>query len=110
MSNDQKSDFQDLVSKYKEYTIHQKNLPTFLIEICKNINNIALPIMNFLFFSVEMYIISKTFRFYQTAQKKPLRYGLKTVSDRSPFHGQIYKKDYKSQTCLHEFKAKNSQI
>ena len=46
----------------------------------------------FFFFSVEMYIISKTFRFYQTAQKNPLRYGLKTVSDRSPFHGQIYKK------------------
>ena len=43
---DQKSIFQDLISKYKEYTVHQRNLQTFMIEIYKFINNIAPPIMN----------------------------------------------------------------
>ena len=73
MNNDQKSDFQDLVFKYKEYTIHQKNLPTFLIEICKNINNIALPIMNFLFFFCGNVHNIQNFQILSNSTKKPIK-------------------------------------
>ena len=33
INDDQKSKFQDLFYKYKEYTIHQRNLQVLMIEI-----------------------------------------------------------------------------
>ena len=61
------------ISKYKEYTIHQRNLQTLMIEIYEVINNIAPSVTNSLslsFLFVKMYIISEAFRLYQTAQRK----------------------------------------
>ena len=46
-NDDQKSNFQDLISKYKECAIHQRNLQTLIIEIYQIINNVALSTMNY---------------------------------------------------------------
>ena len=53
ISDDQKSNFQDLMSKCKEYTIHQRNLQILIIEKFKIINDIVSPIRNSFFLSRE---------------------------------------------------------
>ena len=49
LNNDQKRNFQDLICKYKELTIHQGNLQTLVMEVYKIIDNTVQPFMNSLF-------------------------------------------------------------
>ena len=46
INDDQQSSYQDLISKCKECTIHQRTLETLIAEINKITNNIALPTIN----------------------------------------------------------------
>ena len=53
INDDQQSSFQDLISKCKECTNHQRNLETLIAEIYEIINNIARPTINSLFVFCE---------------------------------------------------------
>ena len=91
-NDNQKSDFQDLISKYKEYTIHQRNLQMLVIEIYTIFNNIALPIINSHFLFCENVQNIRNFQILSSSTNKTVRYVLETVSDRSPFYVEIYHK------------------
>ena len=51
--NEQQSGFQILLDKYNEFSAHQRNLQTLMIEIYKIVNQIAPPITNSLFMFLE---------------------------------------------------------
>ena len=101
INDDQKSNFQDWISKYKEHTIHQRNLQTLLIEINKTINSIAPPII----FRENVHNIWN-FQIISNSKKKTGRYDIETESHRPRFWSANLPQEYKSQTSLHVFKAK----
>ena len=49
VSSDNESNFENLLEKNKEITIHQRNLQILMIEVFKKINGYAPPIMNSFF-------------------------------------------------------------
>ena len=106
ISDDQKSNFQDLISKCKEYTIHQRNLQILIIEKYKIINDIASPIRNSFFLSRENVHNIWNFQILSYSTKETLRCGLETPSDRSPFSWANSPQECKSQTSLCGFKEK----
>ena len=88
INDDQQSSYQDLISKCKECTIHQRTLETLIAEINKITNNIALPAVNslslcLLFFRENAHDIQKCYisikLLIETSNGR-----LETVSHRSP--------------------------
>ena len=73
----QKSNFQDLNSKYKEYTIHQINSKTFMMEKHKIINTVDSLLR-------ENVLNTGSFQILTNSTKKTVGYGLETASYRSP--------------------------
>ena len=73
INDDPKSGFQDFISKHKEYTIHQRNLQTLLIEIYEIIYNIAPPVMNSLFLFRVILNNIKNFQVLSNGTRKTVR-------------------------------------
>ena len=66
ITNDYQSSFNILLDKCNnEFSIHQKNLQTLMIELYKTIHKIDPPIMNCFLYSVKIRITSVFIRFYQ---------------------------------------------
>ena len=70
INDDQKSNFEDLICKNKENTIHQRNLHALMIEVTKVINNIAPSIANSLFFIREIVHNIRNFQILSSSIKK----------------------------------------
>ena len=75
-----------------------------MIEICKIINSISLPIMNSLFLLLENVHTIRNFQILSNSTKKT-RYGLEAVPYRLPFLWANLLQDDKPKT-LHAFKSK----
>ena len=95
--DDQHSNFQDLISKYKELPIHQKTSNAY----DRNINSLSF----FFFLFHENVHNIQNFHILSNNTKKTGRYGLDTVPYGSPFLRANIPQGYKFQTSLHSFKA-----
>ena len=65
ITNDYQSSFNILLDMCNEFSIHQRNLQTLVIELYKIVHQIAPPIMNSLFVFRENVWTSSIIRFYQ---------------------------------------------
>ena len=92
--------FQVLLEKQHDFSIHQGNLQVLMTEIYKTVNGIAPPIMNSLF----------TFRLNQhnllTEKRNTVNYGLETVTYRAPVLWSKLPSEYKLAGSLTAFKSK----
>ena len=82
--NDNHSDFNSLLENNNETTIHYRNIQILVTEIYKVINGIAPPIMDSLFRVREVNYNLRNIRTLESSTKKTVKYGLETLSYRSP--------------------------
>ena len=102
---DNESNFENLLDKNKEITIHQRNLQVSMIEIFKIINGYAPPIMDkFLIFRENTHNL-RNFQIILN-ENKTVRYGLETISYRAPLLWANLPEEYKLADSLSEFKSK----
>ena len=88
VSGDNESNFENLLEKNKEITIHQRNLQVLMTEVFKIINGYTPPIMdNFFIFRGNTY-------------------GSETISYRTPLFWANIPEEYKLADSLSEFKSK----
>ena len=72
--------FEVLLEKQLDFSIHQRNLQVLMTEIYKIVNGIALPIMNSLFmFCLNQHNL-RNFQELSTEKRNTVNYGLETVS------------------------------
>ena len=94
------SNFEVLLEKQHNFSIHQRNLQVLMAEIYKIVNGIAPPIMNSEF----------TFRLNQhnllTEKRNTVNYSLETVTYRAPIIWAKLPSDYKLAGSLTPFKSK----
>ena len=79
------NNFQTLLNKNKETSVHQRNLQFSMTEIYKMKNNYTPPITHHLFLFGENTFNLRNFRETATHNKKTSNYGLETVNYRAPF-------------------------
>ena len=104
--NDFESDFEELLLKNNEITIHHRNLQVLMTEIYKIVNNFAPPIMKSLFESRENNHNLRNFQDITTSRRRTVRYGLETVSYRAPFIWSKLPPEFKEINSVKEFKSK----
>ena len=108
ITNDYQSSFNFLLNKFNEFSVHQRNLQTLMIESYKIIHQIALPIMNSLFVFFENAHNIPNYQIPSNNVRKAVRYGLEILY-RSPFLWANLPQGYKSQKSLSAFKRKIRQ-
>ena len=82
---DETKDFQQILRKQNEITIHQRNLQVLMTEVYKIVNSIAPPIMNSRFqFCCNTNNI-RNFQEIYTENRKTVRYGTEKVTYLAPF-------------------------
>ena len=79
------NNFQTLLNKNKETSVHQRNLQFSMTEIYKMKNNYTPPITHHLFLFGENTFNLRNFRETATHNKKTSNYGLETVNYRAQF-------------------------
>ena len=76
--------FEVLLEKQHDFSIHQRNLQVLMTKIYKIVNGIAAPIMNFLFtFRLNQHNL-RNFQELSTEKRNTANYGLETVTYRAP--------------------------
>ena len=80
VSSDNESNFENLLEKNKEITIHQRNLQILMIEVFKIINGYAPLIMDNFFIFRENTHNLRNFQIILNENKKTVRYGSETTS------------------------------
>ena len=84
VSGDNESNFENLLQKNKEITIHQRNLQVLMTELFKIINGYVPPIMdNFFIFRENTYNL-RNFQIILNENKTKKRYGLEAIIYRTP--------------------------
>ena len=110
VSGDNHSSFKSLLSKYKEITIHQRNLQVLMTETSKIIKGISRPIMENFFILRENAHNVRNFQEISNENRKTVKYGIETISNRTPFLWANLPNEYKLATSLHDFKLKITGI
>ena len=105
-SGDNHNSFKSLLSKYKERTIHQRNLQVLLTETYKIINGLSPPITEHFFILRENTHNVRSFQEISNENRKTVKYGIETISNRTPFLWANLPNEYKLATSLHDFKLK----
>ena len=100
ITNDYQSSFNFLLNKFNEFSVHQRNLQTLMIELYKIIHQIAPPIMNSLFVFRENTHNIRNYQILSNNVRKTVRYGLETILYRSPFLWANLPQEYKLQKSL----------
>ena len=103
---DNHSSFKSLLSKYKETTIHQRNLQVLMTKTYKIINGLSPPIMEKFFILRENTHNVRNFQEVSNGNRKTVKYGIETISNRTPFLWANLPNEYKLATSLHDFKLK----
>ena len=99
------SNFEVLLEKQHDFSIHQRNLQVLMTEIYKILNGIAPTIMNSLFTFCLNQNNLRNFQELLTEKKKHC-YGLKTVTYRVPIIWAKLPSEYKLAGALTAFKQK----
>ena len=106
VSGDNNSSFKSLLSKSKVITIHQRNLQMLMKGTCKIINGISPPIMEKIILLRENTHSVRNFQEISNENRKTVKYGIETISNRTPFLWANVPIEYKLATSLHGFKLK----
>ena len=106
VSGDNESNFENLLEKNKEITIHQRNLQVLMIEVFKIINRYAPPIMDNFFIFKENTHSLRNFQIILNENQKTVTYGSETISYRTPFFWANIPEEYKLANSLSGFKSK----
>ena len=97
ITNDYQSSFNFLLNKFNEFSVHQRNLQTLMIELYKIKHQIAPPIMNSRFVFRENTHNIRNYQILSNNVRKTVRYGSETIFYRSPFLWANLPQEYKSQ-------------
>ena len=81
VSSDNHSSSKSLLSKYKEITIHQRNLLVLMTETYKIINGISPPIMEKFFILREHTRNVRNFQEMSNGIRETVKYGIETISN-----------------------------
>ena len=100
VNSDNESNFENLLEKNKEITIHQRNLQILMIEVFKKINGYAPPIMDNFFIFRENKRNLRNFQIILNENKKTVRYGSETISYRTPLLWANLPEEYKLANSL----------
>ena len=85
VSGDNESNFENLLQKNKEITIHQRNLQVLMTELFKIINGYVPPIMDNFFIFRENTCNLRNFQIILNENKQTKkRYGLEAIFQRTP--------------------------
>ena len=105
VNGDNEGNFENLLEKYKEITIHHINLQVLMIEVSKK-NGYDPSIMdNFFIFRKNTYNLG-SFQIILNGNKKTLRYVSETISYRAPLLWANHSDEYKLANSLSKFKSK----
>ena len=96
ITNDYQSSFNFLLNKFNEFSVHQRNLQTLMIELYKIIHQIAPPIMNSLFVFRENTHNIRNYQILSNNVRKTVRYGLETKLYKSLLFLANLPQEYKS--------------
>ena len=106
VSGDNHSSFKSLLSWCKVITIHQRNLQVLMKETFKIINGISPPIMEKIILLRENTHSVRNFQEISNENRKTVKYGIETISNRTPFLWANIPIEYKLATSLHDFMLK----
>ena len=98
VNGDNESNFENLLEKDKEITIHQRNLQIFMTEVFEIINRYAPPRENTHNLRNSQIILNEN--------KKTVRYGSETTSYRTPLFWANLPEEWKLANSLSEYKSK----
>ena len=87
--NETNKEFQQILREKNEPTIHQKNWQVLMNEVYKTVNGIARPIMNSLFNFPENIHNIRNFQEIFSENRKTVKYGIETVTNRARLSGRI---------------------
>ena len=104
--NDHFSSFEELLSKDKSVTVHQRNLQILAPEMYKILNGLFPDIMQDIFETKSNYYNTRNAPAFSSRNIKTVRYGLQTISYMAPKIWDLVPKEMKQVTTLNEFKAK----
>ena len=108
VSGDNESNFENLLEKSKEITIHQRNLQVLMTELFKIINGYVPPIMDNFFIFRENTDNLRNFQIIlnENKKKQTVRYGSEAIFYRTPLLWPNLLDEYKLAHSLKEFKSK----
>ena len=95
--------FEELLSKNKSVTVHQRNLQIRPTEMYKILNGLSPDIMQDIFEAKSNYYNTRN---APVRNVKTVRYGLQTISYIAPKIWDLLLKEMKQVTTLNEFKTK----
>ena len=106
ITNDENSSFETLLQNDKDITVHQRNLQILMIEVYKIIKGEAPAIMrNFFIFWENIHNIRNS-QTINNENKSTVRYGLETISYRTPYLWASPPEEYKNLNSVGKFKEK----
>ena len=100
------SNFEELLQKGNEVSIHNRNIQTLMIEIYKIVNNICPPIMKTLFNFRQNNHNIRNFQEIENNRVRTVQYGLETVLYRGPQLWSLLPIDIKSSNNIDTFKIR----
>ena len=106
VSSDNHVSFKNLLSKRKEISIHRRNLQVLLTETYKIINVILSINCGKIFYIYRKYVQREKFQEISNESRKTVKYGIETISNRTPFLWANLPNEYKLATSLHDFKSR----
>ena len=99
--------FEALLEKQHDFSIHQRNLQVLMTEIYKIVNGIGPPIMNSRFtFRLHQHNLRRNFQELSTEKRNTVNYGLETVTYRAPVLWAKLTSEHKLAGSLTAFKSK----
>ena len=106
VNKDYFSSFEELLSKDKFVTVHERNLQMLVTEMYKILNYVSPEVTKNIFKTKPNYYNTLNALIFSKRNVKTVRYGLQTMSYMGPKIWDLVPKEMKRVTTLNEFKAK----